>query len=97
MLATVVLPDLEIEDRQKLEPRRSWRVILYNDDVHLIDDVVLWVQKATGHSLERAVAIVETAHRTGRAVCYEGDKEDCHKVARYLRGHGLQVEVDSCP
>ncbi|GMU57060.1 MAG: ATP-dependent Clp protease adaptor protein ClpS [Candidatus Xenobia bacterium] len=88
------LPVIEEITESKAKPQRNWRVILYNDNVHKADDVVLWLQKATGCSLQCAEMVMLTAHTTGRAVCFEGEKEDCQKVARYLRGQGLQVEVD---
>lgn len=94
VVAAVVLPDLKPSDEERARPGRPWRVILYNDDVHLFEDVVLWVQKATGCALHVAEQITLTAHNTGRAVCYEGEKEECQRVAGSLRNHGLQVEVD---
>lgn len=94
-----LLPDQKerTDTKEKLKPDRAWRVILYNDNHHKFDDVVLWIQKATGCSHEVATQITHTAHTQGRAVCYEGTKEKCHKVAGYLRSHGLQVEVDDLP
>jgi ATP-dependent Clp protease adapter protein ClpS len=73
---------------------RPWRVILYNDDWHGFDEVVVQVQRATGCNLERAVAITYEAHTQGRAVAYEGSKEKCHRVAAVLREIRLQVEID---
>lgn len=93
---TPTLPVIEEISESKTRPQRNWRVILYNDNVHTRDDVTLWLQKATGCSLECATMVMMTAHTTGRAVCYEGSNDDCHKVARCLRGNGLQVEVDDC-
>lgn len=84
----------EIIAKEKAKPGRNWKVILYNDNHHKFDDVVLWVQKATGCSHEVASHVVHTAHHTGRSVCYEGMKEKCQRVAGYLRSNGLQVEVD---
>lgn len=71
-----------------------WHVILYNDDWHTIDEVVLQVQKATGYALERAVAITLEVHESGRAVVFTGDKEECRRVAAVLREIRLQVEID---
>lgn len=87
-----VLIDVSIDEQKKTE--RPWKVILYNDDVHTFDEVILQIQKATGSSLERSTAIAYEVDARGRAVCYEGDKEDCHKVAAVLRQIYLQVEVD---
>ena len=100
-MATLTMPDLETELKKWTEefkkPQGSWQVILYNDQMNAFDDVVLWLQKATGCSHERAAQITKTADSTGRAVCYGGDEEKCHQVAGFLRGKGLQVEVDSAP
>lgn len=93
---STAIPDTETrkDTERKARPERNWRVILYNDHVHKFDDVVLWLQKATGCSHEVASHVTHTAHTQGRAVCYEGTREKCHRVAAQLRSHGLQVEVD---
>ncbi len=71
-----------------------WNVILYNDDWHPFDEVILQVQKATGMSLEKSVAIVLEAHNKGRAVCYSGNLEECSRVANILKEIKLHVEID---
>lgn len=71
-----------------------WIVILYNDEYHSVDEVILQVQKATGCSLEEAFVITLTAHEKGRAVAYEGTEEECDRVAGVLRQIRLQVETD---
>ncbi|MBI1819318.1 MAG: ATP-dependent Clp protease adaptor ClpS [Nitrospirae bacterium] len=71
-----------------------WNVILYNDDWHPFDEVILQVQKATGVSLEKSVEIVLEAHNKGRAVCYSGSLEECLRVANILKEIKLHVEID---
>jgi ATP-dependent Clp protease adapter protein ClpS len=98
-VSTLTLPNIDEELKKWTEefkkPQGSWQVILYNDNHNAFDNVVLWLQKSTGCSQDRASDIAATAHTTGRAVCYGGDREKCHQVAAYLRGKGLQVEVDN--
>ncbi len=72
----------------------DYRVILYNDDFHTVDDVIVQLMKATKCDLEKAVQITVEAHRKGRAVCFRGDRGKCQKVARVLREIRLQCEVD---
>lgn len=72
----------------------AYRVILYNDDWHSQDEVVLQLQKATGCDIPTAIVIMFEAHTTGRAVCFKGEREECHRVARILREIRLQCEVD---
>lgn len=101
MATLTTLPDLDtlLQDiiQEKPSPKRAWRVILYNDNHNSMENVVLWLQKATGCSIEVAHHVMHEAHANGRAVCYEGEKEKCQKVAGYLRGCGLHVEVDDLP
>lgn len=100
-MATITMPDLETELKKWTEefkkPQGAWQVVLYNDNHNKFDDVVLWVQKATGINHHDAGNIVMNCHRDGRAVVYGGGKDKCQEVAKYLRGKGLQVEVDNAP
>ncbi len=69
-------------------------VILYNDDVHDLEEVVEQTQRATSYELERCIRIVLEAHTQGRAIAYTGSEADCDRVARILRQIRLQVETD---
>jgi ATP-dependent Clp protease adapter protein ClpS len=72
----------------------DFRVILYNDDFHDVDEVIAQVMKATGCSPARATSITQEAHFKGRAVCFRGERPKCHQVCRVLREIQLQCEVD---
>ena len=97
MAATIDLPKIDLDFEQKLKDwakeLRGWRVVLYNDNFNRRDDVVLWLQKATGCNLQSAEHIMMTAHTTGRAICFSGGKDKCAQVAAYLQGKTLQVEI----
>ncbi len=72
----------------------GYRVILYNDDWHSADDVHDQLIKATQCSSEEAVKIIQEVEAKGRAVCFKGERDKCHDVARVLREIRLQCEVD---
>jgi ATP-dependent Clp protease adapter protein ClpS len=72
----------------------DYRVVLYNDEWHGIDEVIEQVMKACEVGVEQAYQITMEAHYKGRAVCYRGSRERCHKVAKVLREIRLQCEVD---
>lgn len=84
----------ETETAETPTDEPTYRVILYNDDHHSVDEVVLQIQKATGYDLYKATSIMLEAHTKGRAVCFRGERGQCQKVARILRQIRLQVEVD---
>ena len=50
-MPTLTMPDLETElkkwTKEFQKPEGSWQVILYNDNHNKLDNVVLWLQKAT--------------------------------------------------
>ena len=69
-------------------------VILYNDDFHGMDEVVMQLQKATGYDIERCVRIMFEAHASSRAVAFSGSEDECERCAGILRQIRLQVETD---
>jgi ATP-dependent Clp protease adaptor protein ClpS len=91
---TVVAPSKIGSEETTDQTSDGFRVILYNDDFHSFDEVVLQLQKATGCDLEKALDIMLEAHAKGRAVCYKGRRDDCQKVCRILREIRLQCEID---
>lgn len=91
---TIQAPQRVLERRPDDDILAGYRVIIYDDDWHSMDEVVLQLQKATGCSLEKAAEIMFEAHTKGRAICYNGQRDECHRVARVLREIRLQVEVD---
>ena len=82
-------------DETKTRTARPRIVVLYNDDFHAFDEVVLQIQKATGKSEEEAYRVTLEAHSRGKSVAYAGAVEDCQRVAAVLRKIRLQVEVDA--
>ena len=70
------------------------RVILYNDDWHTFDDVIMQLVKAIHCSTDEGERHARTVHTQGRALVFHGMRQDCEKVAGILREIRLQVEVD---
>ena len=88
-----VLTVPEIDDTDS--SHGAYRVILYDDDWHPIDQVIEQVMKACECGKLKAIKITLDAHRKGRAVCFKGNRGKCQKVAKILREIRLQCEVDS--
>ncbi|MFQ5863766.1 MAG: ATP-dependent Clp protease adaptor ClpS [bacterium] len=87
------IPKKEKTTEKKPKVSKPWKVILYNDDIHTFNEVILQVQKATGCSVLEATRITMEAHFTGKAVAYKGGFEECYRVAGVLREIGLVVEI----
>lgn len=71
-----------------------YRVILYDDDHHGMEEVAAQIHKATQYPPLQCWGIMLEAHHKGRAICYRGSREKCHRVTRVLREIRLQCEVD---
>jgi len=78
----------------RTEYDHGWTVILWNDDHHSFDEVIFQVQRATGCTLEDAIAITFEAHTEGKAACYAGMLERCEMVAAILRQIKLGVTIE---
>jgi ATP-dependent Clp protease adaptor protein ClpS len=78
----------------QIELGNPWQVMLFNDEVHTFDQVILQIQKATGYALERAVELTIRVHEKGRALIYVGSKEKCEKVSAVLQQIQLIVQVE---
>lgn len=71
-----------------------YNVILFNDDHHAFDDVVLQVIKAVKCDPQRAISITMEAHANGQAIAFSGHKEACEHVESLLSGPPLRLATD---
>jgi ATP-dependent Clp protease adaptor protein ClpS len=92
--ASINTKTVEKEAQGKTELGNPWQVVLFNDEVHSFDEVILQIQKATGYSLEKATELTFRVHRNGKAVILIGSKVECEKVAAVLGQIRLIVQVE---
>lgn len=91
--AIVETPQEQVSDGDTA-PGDGFRVILYDDDFHGMEEVAAQIHRATDYPPLQCWAIMLEAHNKGRAICYRGSREKCHTVTRVLREIRLQCEVD---
>ncbi len=89
---TDVAPALEDEVAEVIDT--PWLVVLYDDDIHTFEDVILQVVKATGCSAQRAERHAWTVHTKGKDVVYQGDFFECFRVQGVLKEIGLVTEIE---
>jgi ATP-dependent Clp protease adapter protein ClpS len=83
-----------IDDDTTGHTDEPWKVILYNDDIHSFDEVILQLMKALGCSSQKAEDIAFEAHSKGKAIALSGSFEECFRVAGVLREIQLIVEIE---
>lgn len=82
--------DLESEETKVQVP---WCVVLFNDDLHTFDDVIIQLMRATGCAQNLAETHAWTVHSRGRAKVFEGLFDDCFQVIHVLGEIGLLTEI----
>jgi ATP-dependent Clp protease adaptor protein ClpS len=70
-----------------------WRLILYNDDVHTFDEVILQLIKALNCGRTHAEELTLQVHHEGKAIVFEGEFEECLKRDGVLREIDLMTEI----
>ncbi len=74
MVETItVQPRTDQKVRNRLCP--PYHVVIFNDDHHTMEFVVMVLTRVFGYTLERSVQLMLEAHHSGRAVVWTGAKE----------------------
>jgi ATP-dependent Clp protease adaptor protein ClpS len=84
----------EVLPGESVELGNPWQVVLFNDEVHSFDEVILQIQRAIGCTLQWAAELTFRVHRKGKAVVFIGQKPDCEKVAGILARIRLLVQLE---
>lgn len=70
------------------------QVILYNDDVHSFQYVIVCLVRTFGHSAALAEKIAVEADARGRAIAEVEPREEAERHARLLRACGLRADTE---
>lgn len=73
----------------------GWHVLLWNDDIHSMDYVVLALMKTIGLGVKSAVHIMLEAHTNGKAIAWSGAKETAEAYREGLEEYGLTATISS--
>ncbi|MFO7547731.1 MAG: ATP-dependent Clp protease adapter ClpS [Acidimicrobiia bacterium] len=89
-LAPTIEPD--VDESQGLD--ETWKVIVWDDPVNLIEYVAYVFRKLFGYSEHKAMELTMQVHHEGRAVVADGPREqselDCYRLHR----HGLWATLE---
>jgi ATP-dependent Clp protease adapter protein ClpS len=70
-------------------------VLLFNDDWHTFEEVILQIIKATKCSFDQARSFAFEAHTNGKAVVFTGSMQDCLRVSSVLEEIALNTQIIS--
>ncbi len=87
------LPEI-IED-QEISSSTENRVVLFNDDWHTFEEVIVQLIKATSCSFEQARSFAFEVHTKGKAIVFSGSIQNCLKVSSVLEEIALNTQIIS--
>lgn len=90
----IELPDTETLLAEKTEVALPAKVILFNDEIHTFDEVILQLMKATGCSINDAEHLAFEVDTTGLACVFEGEMLDCLLVSSVLEEIALHTNIE---
>ena len=90
-------PEIYIQDQtliaESTEVKLTAYVVLYNDEDHTIDEVVVQIMKAAGHSYEKSEMLTYEVHLKGKAIVFSGSMGLCLKVSSILEEIELTTSI----
>lgn len=90
MWSSIAQPEAARPDVAKDKP---WHVLLFNDDVHTFEEVILQLMKATGCSPATAEGQAWTVHTKGKCTVFTGPFDACLAVQGVLNEIALLTEI----
>jgi len=70
-------------------------VVVFNDDWHTFEEVIVQIMKATKCGFDQARALTFQIHVKGKAIVYSGPLPNCLKVTSVLEEIALHTQIVS--
>ena len=86
-------PDISVIEEDETNIGLESRVLLFNDDWHSFEEVIIQLIKATKCSFDKAKQKTFEVHVKGKAVVFNGSVSDCLKVSGILEEIALHTQV----
>jgi len=90
---TIKSPGIDILTDEETTVGVISRVILYNDDWHTFDEVIVQLIKALKCSFEEAREYTFEVHVKGKSIVFNGPLNDCLKVSSILEEIALSTQI----
>ncbi|MBI5477156.1 MAG: ATP-dependent Clp protease adaptor ClpS [Ignavibacteriales bacterium] len=88
------LIEQEIESGIDVEIKEPAKVVLFNDEEHTFDEVIIQIIRATGCDLSKAEALTWEVHHTGKAIVFIGELFKCTQVSSVLEEIELMTQIE---
>ena len=91
-MITETITEEKTKDETAMNP--TWRVVVLNDPVNLMNYVVMVFRKVFGFDETRAIKHMREVHEKGRSVVWSGNRERAETFAYQLQHWRLQTILE---
>jgi ATP-dependent Clp protease adaptor protein ClpS len=88
-------PSVEIIEDQETTISLENKVVLYNDNWHTFEEVIVQLIKAVKCTFEEARDYAFEVHTKGKAIVFSGSIKDCLRVSSVLEEIALNTQIVS--
>ncbi len=88
----------KVRPQRKQKPKRQprYHVVLWDDNDHSYEYVILMMQQLFGHSLERGFQIAKEVDSAGKAICLTTTKEHAELKREQIHAFGKDSLIARC-
>ena len=90
----IVRQEVQDDRRAKRQPR--YHVILWDDDDHSYEYVILMMRQLFGLSFEKGYTVAKSVDRDGRAICLTTTKEHAELKRDQIHAFGKDRLIERC-
>ena len=90
----VVEKSIEQDSKRKRQPR--YHVILWDDDDHSYEYVILMMRQIFAHTIEKGFEIAKCVDGDGRAICLTTTREHAELKREQIHAFGKDILINRC-
>ncbi|MCF8305164.1 MAG: ATP-dependent Clp protease adaptor ClpS [Ignavibacteriales bacterium] len=83
----------EITNDGETKIKEPNKVLLFNDDYHSFQEVILQLVKALRCTIEKAYDLTMEAHMNGKTIIYQGEIKECLRITSVLDEIDLHTQI----
>ncbi len=91
-----VLPEKSAKREQKHKRQPRYHVLLWNDEFHTYDYVIIMMRKLFGHPPEKGIQIASEVDLQGRAIVMTTTKELAELKRDQIHAYGKDDNIKDC-
>jgi ATP-dependent Clp protease adaptor protein ClpS len=95
-VATVPAPSVETQQEKRPRQQPRYHVILWDDDDHSYEYVVIMMKQIFGHQFQQGFKIAKEVDSSGRAICLTTTKEHAELKRDQIHSFGKDELIDRC-